>query len=208
MLALEAVEPDEVLGANTIAEMMAIDGKLRMMTARRLMAEGVTIFRPETTVIDCRRFGWCGHGDRALSCSFWARPGSGLRLQDSVVFGAGKRGIVGIQVLSSAGMRDCAIADRGRMQALIGPYAHLRPDKPDWPRERTSGILSKRRRFALVKAQRPDHFTYLGDAEIGEKVNVGAGVITCNYDGVLKHTTKIGDGAFSLAAIRRLVAPL
>ena len=52
VLAFEAEDPDEVLGANTIAEMMAIDEKLRMMTARRLMAEGVTIFRPETSIID------------------------------------------------------------------------------------------------------------------------------------------------------------
>ena len=90
VVALQAEDADEVLGANTIEEMMAIDGKLRLMTARRLMAEGVTIFRPETTVIDAGVMVGADTDYRAL-CAAAGRDQGGEGMPDPVVLGAGGR---------------------------------------------------------------------------------------------------------------------
>ncbi len=90
VVALQAEDADEVLGANTIEEMMALDGKLRLMTAHRLMAEGVTIFRPETTVIDAGVMVGSGHHYRAL-CATAGRDQGGEGMPDPVVLGTGGR---------------------------------------------------------------------------------------------------------------------
>jgi bifunctional UDP-N-acetylglucosamine pyrophosphorylase/glucosamine-1-phosphate N-acetyltransferase len=88
----------------------------------------------------------------------------------------------------------------------IGPFARLRPGT-----ELAEGVhvgnFVETKKTKLGRGSKANHLTYLGDAEIGEKVNVGAGTITCNYDGVNKFTTKIGDGAF-IGSNSSLVAPV
>ena len=202
VLALQAEDADEVLGANTIAEMMAIDGKLRLITARRLMAEGVTIFRPETTVIDA---GVMVGADTVIEPFVQllgeTKVGKDCRIRSYSVL---EHATVGDQVL----VRQGCIITQSRVDdgALLGPYAHLRPETEIGEGAHVGNFVeTKKIRFG--KGSKAGHLTYLGDAEIGEGVNVGAGVITCNYDGVTKRKTVIGDHVF-VGSDSTLVAPL
>jgi bifunctional UDP-N-acetylglucosamine pyrophosphorylase/glucosamine-1-phosphate N-acetyltransferase len=90
--------------------------------------------------------------------------------------------------------------------AVIGPYSHLRPGSDIGP-EAHVGNFVETKKAKLGRGAKANHLTYLGDAVIGERVNVGAGTITCNYDGVHKHTTIIEDGAF-IGSDSTLVAPV
>ena len=202
VLALQAEDADEVLGANTIAEMMAIDGKLRLITARRLMAEGVTIFRPETTVIDA---GVMVGADTVIEPFVQllgeTKVGKECRIRSYSVL---EHATVGNQVL----VRQGCIITQSRVDdgALLGPYAHLRPETEIGEGAHVGNFVeTKKIRFG--KGSKAGTLTYLGDAEIGEGVNVGAGVITCNYDGVTKRKTVIGDHVF-VGSDSTLVAPL
>ncbi len=202
VLALQAEDADEVLGANTIAEMMAIDGKLRLITARRLMAEGVTIFRPETTVIDA---GVMVGPDTVIEPFVQllgeTKVGKDCRIRSYSVL---EHATVGNQVV----VRQGCIITQSRVDdgALLGPYAHLRPETEIGEGAHVGNFVeTKKIRFG--KGSKAGHLTYLGDAEIGEGVNVGAGVITCNYDGVTKRKTVIGDHVF-VGSDSTLVAPL
>jgi bifunctional UDP-N-acetylglucosamine pyrophosphorylase/glucosamine-1-phosphate N-acetyltransferase len=202
VLALQAEDADEVLGANTIAEMMAIDSKLRLITARRLMAEGVTIFRPETTVIDA---GVMVGADTVIEPFVQllgeTKVGKECHIRSYSVL---EHATVGNEVL----IRQGCIITQSRVHdgALLGPYAHLRPETEIGEGAHVGNFVeTKKIRFG--KGSKAGHLTYLGDAEIGEGVNVGAGVITCNYDGVTKRKTVIGDRVF-VGSDSTLVAPL
>jgi bifunctional UDP-N-acetylglucosamine pyrophosphorylase / glucosamine-1-phosphate N-acetyltransferase len=202
VVALQADNPDEILGANTIAEMMAIDGKLRLMTARRLMSEGVTIFRPETTVIDAD----VTVGDDTVIEPF-------VQLLGHTAVGADCR-IRSYSVLEHASLGDRVLVRQGCVitqsridnDALLGPYAHVRPESQIGEGAHVGNFVETKK-VRLGKGSKANHLSYLGDAEIGDKVNVGAGVITCNYDGSVKQTTRIGDGVF-VGSDSTLVAPL
>jgi bifunctional UDP-N-acetylglucosamine pyrophosphorylase / glucosamine-1-phosphate N-acetyltransferase len=202
VLALRAEDPDEVLGANTIAEMMAIDGKLRLMTARRLMAEGVTIFRPETTVIDT---GVTVGADTVIEPFVQllgeTKVGTECRIRSYSVL---EHATVGDQVL----VRQGCVVTQSRVDdgAILGPYAHLRPES-EIGEGAYIGNFVETKKIRMGKGSKASHLTYLGNAEIGEGVNVGAGVITCNYDGIAKQKTVIGDGVF-VGSDSTLVAPV
>ncbi len=90
--------------------------------------------------------------------------------------------------------------------AVLGPYAHLRPESSIGPAAHIGNFVETKK-TSLGRGSKANHLAYLGDAVIGEDVNVGAGVITCNYDGVQKHTTTIGDGSF-IGSDSTLVAPI
>jgi bifunctional UDP-N-acetylglucosamine pyrophosphorylase / glucosamine-1-phosphate N-acetyltransferase len=202
VLAHRAKDADEVLGANTIAEMMDIDGKLRLRTARRLMAEGVTIFRPETTVIDA---GVTVAADTVIEPFVQllgeTKIGADCRIRSYSVL---ENATVGDRVLFKQG---CVInASTIGNDAILGPYAHLRPESHIGEGAHVGNFVETKK-IHLGKGSKANHLTYLGDAEIGAGVNVGAGVITCNYDGAAKHTTVIEDRVF-VGSDSTLVAPL
>jgi bifunctional UDP-N-acetylglucosamine pyrophosphorylase / glucosamine-1-phosphate N-acetyltransferase len=90
--------------------------------------------------------------------------------------------------------------------AKIGPFSHLRPGS-EIGEEAHVGNFVETKKARLGKGVKASHLTYLGDADVGEDTNIGAGVITCNYDGVHKHPTRIGKGAF-VGSDSTLVAPL
>jgi bifunctional UDP-N-acetylglucosamine pyrophosphorylase/glucosamine-1-phosphate N-acetyltransferase len=202
VLALKAEDPDEVLGANTIMEMMAIDGKMRLLTASRLMAEGVTIFRPETTVIDS---GVTVGADTVIEPFVQllgeTKIGRECRIRSYSVL---EHTTVGNQVVVRQG---CIISEsRVDDGALLGPYAHIRPESEIGAGAHVGNFVETKK-IRLGKGSKANHLTYLGDAEIGEGVNIGAGVITCNYDGISKRKTIIGNGVF-VGSDSTLVAPL
>ncbi len=101
----------------------------------------------------------------------------------------------------------CILEDsRVGPNAILGPYSHLRPGS-DIGEDAHVGNFVETKKIKLGKGSKANHLTYLGDAEIGAGVNIGAGTITCNYDGSHKHTTVIEDGAF-IGSDTTLVAPV
>ena len=202
VVAVPSSSVDEVLGANTIAEMMHLDAALRMATARRLMAAGVTIFRPETCVIDAAvEVGPDTVIEPFVQLLGATRVGSECRIRSYSVV---QSSVLGDGVLLRNGcILDDAVVGNG---ALLGPYAHLRPGS-DIGEKAHIGNFVETKKVRMGKGSKANHLSYLGDAVIGAGVNVGAGAITCNYDGVHKHTTTIGDGVF-VGSDSTLVAPL
>ena len=202
VVATTAESVDEVLGANTIAEMMHLDQALRATAARRLMALGVTIFRPDTCVIDPEvQVGADTVIEPFVQLLGATRIGSDSRIRSYSVI---QNSTLGNGVLVRNGcIMDCAeIADN----AVIGPYAHLRPESRIGEGAHVGNFVETKK-VSLGKGSKANHLNYLGDAEIGAGVNIGAGAITCNYDGVDKHLTRIGDGAF-IGSDSTLVAPV
>jgi bifunctional UDP-N-acetylglucosamine pyrophosphorylase/glucosamine-1-phosphate N-acetyltransferase len=202
VVALKGESVDEVLGANTIAEMMHLDAAMRLESAKRLMSQGVTIFRPETCVIDAQV---------EVSADTVIEPyvqllgatkiGSECRVRSYSVV---QNSTLGDGVLVRNGcVLDEAIVGDG---ALLGPYAHLRPGS-EIGEGAHLGNFVETKKVKMGKGSKANHLSYLGDAVIGAGVNVGAGAITCNYDGVHKHSTIIGNGVF-VGSDSTLVAPL
>lgn len=202
VVAIEAAETAEVLGANTIAELVGLDATLRAATANRLMASGVTIFRPDTCVIDA---------DVEIAPDTVIEPfvqllgrtriGSDCRIRSYSVI---ENCTLGDRILlrQSCILAESTVADG----AKIGPFAHLRPGS-DIGEDAHVGNFVETKKARLGKGAKANHLTYLGDAEVGEGTNIGAGVITCNYDGVHKHKTQIGKGVF-VGSDSTLVAPV
>jgi bifunctional UDP-N-acetylglucosamine pyrophosphorylase/glucosamine-1-phosphate N-acetyltransferase len=202
VVAFHAADPDELLGANTIAEMMALDTNLRMATARRLMAAGVTIFRPETCVIDADvEVGPDTVIEPFVQLLGNTRVGSDCRIRSYTVI---ENCTIGndVVLLQSCVIADSTIADGAR----LGPFTRLRAGC-EIGEDVHMGNFVEAKKARLHKGVKAGHLAYLGDAEIGEGTNIGAGVITCNYDGVHKHKTRIGNDAF-IGSDSTLVAPV
>lgn len=202
VVAVAADFVDEVLGANTIAEMMHLDASLRAATVQRLMAAGVTIFRPETVTVDAGvEVGTDTVLEPFTQLLGSTRVGSGCRIRSYSVV---EDSTLGDNVL----LRNGCILSGAAVQdgALLGPYAHLRPGSRIGPAAHVGNFVETKN-TTLGAGSKANHLTYLGDAEIGTGTNIGAGVITCNYDGVHKHRTVIGDGVF-VGSDAALVAPV
>jgi bifunctional UDP-N-acetylglucosamine pyrophosphorylase/glucosamine-1-phosphate N-acetyltransferase len=202
VVAIQAAETAEVLGANTIADLVALDATLRTATASRLMTAGVTIFKPETCVIDA---------DVEVAADTVIEPfvqllgrtriGSDCLIRSYTVI---ENCTLGDHVLlrQSCILTDSTVGNG----AKIGPFAHLRPAS-EIGEDAHVGNFVETKKTKLGKGAKANHLTYLGDAEVGEGTNIGAGVITCNYDGVHKHMTQIGKGVF-VGSDSTLVAPI
>jgi bifunctional UDP-N-acetylglucosamine pyrophosphorylase / glucosamine-1-phosphate N-acetyltransferase len=192
----------EVLGANTRAELALIDHQMRTRKCQQLMADGVSIFYPATCVID---------SDVEIASDTVIEPF--VQILGKTRIGTGCR------IFSYSVIRDCEIGDsvlvrnscvleeaRIARDAIIGPYSRVRPGS-DIGEGAHVGNFVETKKIKLGKGSKANHLTYLGDAEIGAGVNIGAGTITCNYDGVNKHTTIIEDGVF-VGSDSTLVAPV
>ena len=202
VVALPATDSHEVLGVNTRADLAALDALVRMNKARALMDSGVTIFHPETVVIDSdvtvgpdtviepyvQLLGNTAIGGDCVVRSYAVlrnmRIGDGVTIHNSCVF-------------------EDATVDNG---AILGPFARLRPEAHVGEGAHVGNFVELKKTH-LGRGSKANHLSYLGDAEIGEKVNIGAGTITCNYDGKAKHKTTIEDGAF-VGSDSILVAPV
>src|SRR5882762_108628 len=195
-------DANEVLGGNTRAELAAIDENLRLAKCRQLMAEGVTIFYPATCVID----GEVEVGADTVIEPFVqilgkTRIGSACRVRSYSV-------IKNSEVADEVTIRPGCVLEGARVGvgAVLGPYSHLRPGSEIGEGAHVGNFVETKK-IKLGKGSKANHLTYLGDAEIGAGVNIGAGTITCNYDGVNKHKTIIGDGVF-VGSDTTLVAPI
>jgi bifunctional UDP-N-acetylglucosamine pyrophosphorylase/glucosamine-1-phosphate N-acetyltransferase len=200
--AIKAPEAMEVLGANTIVEVVALDAGIRSATATRLMAGGVTIFRPETCVIDAEvEIEPDTIIEPFVQLLGKTKIGGDCRIRSYSVI---ENCTLGNDVLirQSCVLAESTVADG----AKIGPFAHLRPGS-EIGQDAHVGNFVETKKAKLGKGAKANHLTYLGDAEVGAGSNIGAGVITCNYDGVHKHTTRIGQGAF-VGSDSTLVAPI
>ena len=202
VVAIEAAEAPEVLGANTIAELVALDATLRAAAASRLMASGVTIFRPETCVIDA-----------AVQVAPDTVIEPFVQLLGNTIIGSGclirSYSVIENCTLAAGVLirQSCILADSTvAAGAKIGPFAHLRPGS-EIGEDAHVGNFVETKKAKLGKGAKASHLTYLGDCEVGERTNIGAGVITCNYDGVHKHQTTIGKDAF-IGSDSTLVAPV
>ncbi len=202
VVALETEDATEVLGANTIAEMMQLDAALRMATARRLMANGVTIFRPETCVIDADvTAGADTIIEPFVQLLGKTRVGNDCQIRSYSVIRDSTLGD-SVSIRNGCVLEDSTVEDG----ASIGPFAHLRPQSRIG-RGAHVGNFVETKKTRLGDRSKAGHLAYLGDAEIGSDCNIGAGVITCNYDGTHKHPTKIGEAVF-VGSNSTLVAPV
>jgi bifunctional UDP-N-acetylglucosamine pyrophosphorylase / glucosamine-1-phosphate N-acetyltransferase len=202
VVALKADDPEEVLGANTLAELASLDAQLRLRKCQELMASGVVIYRPDTCVIDA---------DVEIAAETVIEPfvqivgksriGSDCRVRSFSVISDSQ---LGNGVLVKPG----CIIDHSQISsgAILGPYSHLRPGSEIGDGAHIGNFVETKK-VRMGRGSKANHLTYLGDAEIGEGVNVGAGTITCNYDGTHKHKTVIEDGAF-IGSDSTLVAPV
>jgi bifunctional UDP-N-acetylglucosamine pyrophosphorylase/glucosamine-1-phosphate N-acetyltransferase len=186
----------------TIAELVAEDAKERAEAAARLMAAGVTIYRPETCVIDAEvEVAADTVIEPFVQLLGRTRVGAKCLIRSYTVI---ENCTVGNSVLirQSCVLTESTVADG----AKIGPFAHLRPES-EIGEDAHVGNFVETKKTKLGKGAKANHLTYLGDTEVGEGSNIGAGVITCNYDGVHKHRTQIGKGAF-VGSDSTLVAPV
>jgi bifunctional UDP-N-acetylglucosamine pyrophosphorylase / glucosamine-1-phosphate N-acetyltransferase len=202
VVAIKADSVDEVLGANTIAEMMHLDAAMRLATARRLMAAGVTIFRPETCVIDSEVIvGPDTVIEPYVQLLGKTTIGSESRIRSYSVITNTTIGD-GVTILNGCIFDNSEVANN----ATLGPYTRLRPESRIGEGVHLGNFVETKK-TTIGKGSKANHLSYLGDAVIGERVNIGAGTITCNYDGTHKHRTTIGDAVF-VGTNSSLVAPI
>jgi bifunctional UDP-N-acetylglucosamine pyrophosphorylase/glucosamine-1-phosphate N-acetyltransferase len=187
---IEAPHPESALGINDRVQLATAERLLRRRIADDHMRSGVTIVDPDSTFIDAT----VEIGQDARIEPWTVLSGSTV-IGDEAVVGPGSQ------------VRDSRIGARSRVwgswveesevgeDARIGPMSHLRPGSVVGPRSEI-GNYAELKQTRLGARVRQHHFSYLGDAEIGDEVNVGAGTVTANFDGTAKHRTVVGDGAF------------
>lgn len=196
-----AAPPETALGVNDRVDLARAEEIVRRRVLERLMRDGVTIVDPNTTVIDATveiepdariepftvisGLSWIGEGSRI---------GPHAVVRDSHV-GPGSEVLASVIEGATIGRR-----------VHVGPYAHLRPGTTVAD-DVHIGNYAELKNARVGRATRIGHFSYIGDAELGERVNIGAGTVTCNFDGVGKHRTVIEDDAF-IGSDTMLVAPV
>jgi bifunctional UDP-N-acetylglucosamine pyrophosphorylase/glucosamine-1-phosphate N-acetyltransferase len=198
---VEAADAEDMIGINDRVALAAAEERMRRRIAEGHLRNGVTIVDPSTTRIDAS----VEIGQDARIEPWTILEGETVIAQDAVIG-------------PNAHVRDSRIGPRTHVWASvieestvaedveIGPFAHLRPGSEIGARCRI-GNFAEVKKSRLGAGTQQHHFSYLGDAEIGENVNVGAGSVTANFDGTAKHRTIIGDGA-SIGVDTMMVAPV
>jgi bifunctional UDP-N-acetylglucosamine pyrophosphorylase/glucosamine-1-phosphate N-acetyltransferase len=184
VVAVEAAEA-ELQGANSRSELALLEAGIQRRLRDAAMAGGATLTAPETVF-----FSWD------------TRLGQDVTVGPHVVFGPGVVVEDGVELRPFSHLEGCVV----RAGAVIGPFARLRPGAEIGP-DAHVGNFVEIKATSLGRGAKANHLSYLGDAAIGAGANIGAGTITCNYDGVDKHRTTIGEGAF-IGSDTALVAPV
>ena len=175
----------EVTGVNSRGELAAVEALWQQARRARAMAEGATLIAPETV--------WFAH-DTVI--------GRDVTIEPNVVFGPGVTVADGVTIHGFCHLEGATIGPK----AEVGPYARLRPGAVLKDGAKIGNFVEMKK-AVLGRGAKANHLTYLGDAEVGAGANIGAGTITCNYDGYLKYRTVIGEGAF-VGSNSALVAPV
>jgi bifunctional UDP-N-acetylglucosamine pyrophosphorylase/glucosamine-1-phosphate N-acetyltransferase len=186
-LACCAVElpTEELLGVNTRAELAEAEALMQRRLRRAAMDSGVTLVAPETVFLSAD-----------------TRLGRDVVVEPNVTFGKGVRVGEGACIRSFSHLEGAAVG----AGAIVGPFARLRPGAV-LEADVHVGNFVEVKAARLGAGAKANHLSYIGDAEVGAKTNIGAGTITCNYDGVNKSRTIIGEGAF-IGSNTALVAPV
>jgi len=201
-LALPTADADEIMGVNDRAQLAEAGRVLRRRINRDHMLNGVTIIDPEVTYID---------QGVTIGADTVIHPG--CRIGGGTIIGSG------CEIDQNVSISGCRIGDDCHIKAAsvledsevgedvsVGPMAHLRPGTILGNKVKIGNFVETKK-IVMGEGSKASHLTYLGDAEIGRDVNIGCGTITCNYDGVNKHKTIIGDDVF-IGSDVQLVAPV
>jgi bifunctional UDP-N-acetylglucosamine pyrophosphorylase/glucosamine-1-phosphate N-acetyltransferase len=193
---------EELRGVNSRAELAELGTALRTRKNRSLMAEGVTLEDPATTYVD---------EDVAVGADTVLGPA--VRLEGRTTIGSRCRIQAGVRLTNAKLADEVTVLDHSvivesivERGATVGPFAHVRPESVIAERARVGNFVELKK-TRLGRRSKASHLTYLGDAVVGDDVNIGAGTITCNYDGERKHQTTIEDGVF-VGSDSQLVAPV
>ncbi|MBK8373912.1 bifunctional UDP-N-acetylglucosamine diphosphorylase/glucosamine-1-phosphate N-acetyltransferase GlmU [Sphingorhabdus sp.] len=178
-------DPYDVAGINSRGELATMEGEWQKRRRVTAMAEGASLIAPETV--------WFSY-DTVL--------GRDVLIEPNVFFGPGVSVADNVKIRANCHIEGASIASG----AEVGPFARLRPGTV--LEEKTKiGNFVETKKAHLHKGAKANHLTYLGDVEVGAKANIGAGTITCNYDGYFKYKTEIGEGAF-IGSNSALIAPV
>ena len=178
-------DPDEVAGINSRAELAEAEGRWQAKRRRQAMDEGASLVAPETVW-----FSW----DTQL--------GRDVTIEPNVVFGPGVKVADGVRIRAFCHIEGASLATGSE----VGPYARLRPGTVLEENVKIGNFVEIKQ-AVLGKGAKASHLSYIGDAEVGAGANIGAGTITCNYDGYFKHKTVIGARAF-IGSNASLIAPV
>lgn len=185
MSAVIETDEGEVAGVNSRAELAGVEAAWQARRRATAMAEGASLVAPDTV--------WFAH-DTAV--------GRDVLIEPNVVFGPGVRVADGATIRAFSHLEGATVGQG----AEVGPYARLRPGAVLGAKSKVGNFVEVKK-ATLGEGAKANHLTYLGDAEVGAGANIGAGTITCNYDGFLKYRTSIGAGAF-VGSNSALVAPV
>jgi bifunctional UDP-N-acetylglucosamine pyrophosphorylase/glucosamine-1-phosphate N-acetyltransferase len=176
---------EELRGINSREELSEAEASVQAVMRRAAMADGVTLIAPDTVFF-----------------TYDTRLAADVTVEPHVVFGPGVVVESGAEIRAFSHLEGCHVGPR----AIIGPYARLRPGTTIGTGAHVGNFVELKA-TALGDGAKANHLSYLGDASIGAHSNIGAGTITCNYDGFAKHRTTIGSGVF-VGTASVLVAPL
>ncbi|WP_338661911.1 bifunctional UDP-N-acetylglucosamine diphosphorylase/glucosamine-1-phosphate N-acetyltransferase GlmU [Pararoseomonas sp. SCSIO 73927] len=183
-VAVEAAEA-ECRGINSRLELAEAEAAVQAALRRRAMEGGATLTRPESVTL-----------------SFDTQIGQDVTIGPDVVFAPGVTIEDGVEIRAFSHLEACTV----RRGAVIGPFARLRPGTEVGPGAHVGNFVELKA-AVLGEGAKANHLSYIGDATVGARTNIGAGTITCNYDGYAKHKTNIGEGVF-IGSNATLVAPV
>jgi len=178
-------DPYDVTGINSRGELAAMEAEWQKRRRVQAMADGASLIAPETV--------WF---------SYDTQLGRDVTIEPNVFFGPGVRVADNVKIRANSHIEGAVIGEG----CEVGPFARLRPGTVLEEKAKIGNFVETKKAH-LGKGAKANHLTYLGDAEIGAKANIGAGTITCNYDGYFKYQTVIGEGAF-IGSNSALIAPV
>ena len=178
-------EEEETLGVDSRADLAKAEAMMQVRLRMKMLNNGVTLVSPETTFL-----------------SHDTRIGRDTTIHPNVVIGKNVDIGESVEIKSFSHLEGATVSD----EVVVGPYARLRPGT-EIERGAKVGNFVEIKKAKIGKGTKVNHLSYVGDANVGQEVNIGAGTITCNFDGFKKHLTVIGDGAF-IGSNTSLIAPV
>ena len=178
-------EEEETLGVDSRADLAKAEAMMQVRLRTKMLNNGVTLVSPETTFL-----------------SHDTRIGRDTIIHPNVVIGKNVDIGESVEIKSFSHLEGATVSD----EVVVGPYARLRPGT-EIERGAKVGNFVEIKKAKIGKGTKVNHLSYVGDANVGQEVNIGAGTITCNFDGFKKHLTVIGDGAF-IGSNTSLIAPV